>query len=266
MVTATGQNDNLRFPGLPGNLTGRCGTAQPNRIIIFIGAPGSGKGTQSSLLASRFGIACISTGTILREESKKNTPAGFRLRQTMATGALVDDQTVCEAVVSRIRDLDDKSQASLILDGFPRTVAQAKSLDHVLESLGLPGPVVVHLDVSNDVLLHRLARRRQCAECGAIYNLASGESGASGTSNTSNMGTRCHVDGGALVERDDDREGVVARRLTAYGLETLPVVEYYQKRGDRNGLYRRIDGNLGAAEIANDVCDLVLLADTALAA
>jgi adenylate kinase len=260
MVMATGQNDNLRFPGLPGNLTGRCGTAQSNRIIILIGAPGSGKGTQSSLLASRLGIACISTGTILREESKKNTPAGFRLRQTMATGALVDDQTVCEAVVSRIRDLDDKSQASLILDGFPRTVAQAKRLDHVLESLGLPGPVVVHLDVPNDVLLHRLARRRQCAECGAIYNLASGSSG------TSNMGMRCHVDGGALVERDDDREGVVARRLTAYGLETLPVVEYYRKRGDRNGLYRRIDGNLGAAEIANDVCNLVLLADTALAA
>ncbi len=121
-----------------------------------MGAPGSGKGTQSSLLASRLGIACISTGTILREESKRNTPAGFRLRQTMATGALVDDATVCETVASRILDSYDSdlrpgftnSAPSVILDGFPRTVDQARQLDQLLEGLAIPEPLVMHLDAS----------------------------------------------------------------------------------------------------------------------
>ena len=230
-----------------------------------MGAPGSGKGTQSSLLAARLGIAAISTGAMLREEAKRNTPAGFRLRQTLATGALVDDAVVSEAISSRIAasyfEAGHRSP-SMILDGFPRTVGQARSLDRILEGLGIPGPLVLHLDVPHEVLVNRLARRRQCATCGAIYNLASGPAFAGVTA----QGSRCRIDGGALVERDDDSEGVVARRLAAHETETLPVVEYYRKRDYRGGIYRRIDGNRGAAEIAKEVRDIVLLADTALAA
>ncbi len=241
----------------PRAITGMAAEQPPARIVIFIGAPGSGKGTQSSLLSSRYDIPCISTGMILRDEAKKNTPVGFRLRQTMASGALVDDQTVCDAVVSRIRDSYEQGKASLILDGFPRTVSQAKRLNDELKALGIPGPLVIHLDVPDHVLLQRLARRRQCATCGAVYNLAS---------KTSKNGARCQFDGGALVERDDDSEGVVARRLTSYRRETLPVIEYFRKNDSANGIYRRIDGNLEATAIASEVCDLMRFADTAMAA
>ncbi len=240
------------------DIAGISGDSQ-SRVIMFMGAPGSGKGTQSSMLSSRFGIPCISTGVILREEAKKNTPEGLRLRRIMATGGLVDDATVCQAVVSRIRQLTLESGGlteSVILDGFPRTVAQARRLDQLLESLAM-SPVVVHLDVPKEVLMSRLVRRRHCAKCGATYNLLSA---------SSKSGSRCQLDGGALVERDDDSEAVVSRRLHAYDAETLPVLDYYRLRDDRTGVYRRIDGNLPAAEIAKGVCDIVLFADTPLAA
>jgi adenylate kinase len=236
---------------------------------MFLGAPGSGKGTQSQLLASRLGLDCISTGAMLRDAAKRNTPAGFRLRQTLATGALVDDETVSEIVASRILEFHSRSQfhpdgssQGLILDGFPRTVRQAQKLDQLLDRLGIPGPIVLHLDVPQDVLLYRLARRRQCAKCGAVYNLASGPAFAEVKAG----GSRCHLDGGALVERDDDSDGVVARRLAAYESETLPLVEYYRERNDLSAIYRRIDGSLGAAEIGKAVCEMVLFADAALAA
>jgi len=235
------------------------------RIILLMGAPGSGKGTQSSLLESRFGFTCISTGAMLRHEARQNTPAGFRLRQIMASGELVDDATVCAAVASQIKTLVAQSHAeeeNLIIDGFPRTVEQAKCLDRLLGEMGLPGPLVLHLDVPQDVLLRRLARRRQCAVCGAIYSLASG----SAVSELSAGGGRCRIDGGALVERDDDSEGVAERRLVAYSTSTLPVLDYYRKRDYGSGIYRRVDGNRSAAEIAKEVCDIVLFAETAVAA
>ncbi len=235
------------------------------RIILLMGAPGSGKGTQSSLLESKFGFTCISTGAMLRQEARQDTPSGFRLRQVMASGELVDDATVCNAVASQIKTLAAQSfgaKANLIIDGFPRTVEQAKCLDRLLAETGVPGPLVLHLDVPQDVLLRRLARRRQCAVCGAIYSLASGPAAAE----LSAGGGRCRIDGGALVERDDDSEGVVERRLVAYAASTLPVLDYYRRRDYRSGIYRRLDGNRSAGEIAKEVCDIVLFADTPVAA
>jgi adenylate kinase len=258
MVMATGRHENYR-------------NQRQIRIILLMGAPGSGKGTQSALLASRFDCTELSTGAMLREEAKRNSPSGFRLRKIMASGAFVDDATVCRAVASRIRASQSDSPEStrsgdiFILDGFPRTVGQARSLDRLLEGLGMPAPLVLHLVVPNDVLMRRLARRRQCATCGAICNLASGLS-IGATRCQVDGGARCPVDGGSLVERDDDAEGVVAQRLRAYETETLPVVEYYRKRDRCGDNYRRIDGNRGAAEIAKDLCDIVLFADTAVAA
>jgi len=223
------------------------GEAMGPRIIILLGAPGSGKGTQGALLSARYGVPTVSTGALLREESKKNTPSGFRLRQTLAAGALVDDQVVFEAVAARIRTSSEARDGGLILDGFPRTVAQARMLDRLLASMGMAAPLVLHLDVPREVLRTRLAGRRQCATCGAVYNLRSGRSG---------RGSRCEIDGGALVERDDDSEGVVERRLAAYEAETLPVLEYY-RWPERGGCYRRLDGNRGPAEVTKELCGIV---------
>jgi adenylate kinase len=216
-----------------------------------MGAPGCGKGTQSSLLASATGISSISTGEILRQVARESTAEGLRLRDIMTSGGLVDDTTVCDAVISRIRTME-RGAGSLILDGFPRTVTQAKKLGRVLEALGIDPPLVLHLDVPNEILVQRLSRRRQCVSCGAIYSLASGTL------------TRCEKDGGPLMERADDNEEVVRKRLAAYEAETLPVLDYYRGRRDSN--YRRIDGCLSAADIANDVRDIVLFDGTPVAA
>jgi len=216
-----------------------------------MGAPGCGKGTQSLLLVDAMGISSISTGEILREAARKSSPEGLRLRHIMASGGLVDDNTVCDAVISRVRAMELASR-SLILDGFPRTVTQAKKLSRVLEALGIDPPLVLHLDVPNEILVQRLSWRRQCAACGAIYSLASGPL------------TRCESDGGPLIERADDNEEVILKRLEAYEAETLPVLDYYRRRSDGN--YRRIDGCLTTAEIANDVRGIVLFDGTPVAA
>lgn len=221
------------------------------KIILFMGAPGCGKGTQSSLLADATGIPSISTGEILREAAREASPEGIRLRHLMASGALVDDVTVCDAVISRIRVME-RASGSLILDGFPRTVAQAKKLSRVLEALGVDPPLVLHLDVPNEILVQRLSRRRQCALCGAIYSVASGPL------------THCDADGGALIERADDNEEVILKRLAAYEAATLPVLDYYRHR--RDGNYRRIDGCLTTSEIANGVRGIVLFDGTPVAA
>lgn len=231
------------------------------RVILLLGAPGSGKGTQSAMLGSSFGIQSISTGAILREFAKRNTPEGFRLRQTLAAGELVDKKTVCEAVAARLKAMQSASgqlSENVILDGFPRTVEQAMALDDLLAGMGISGPLVIHFDVPNAVLKRRLAGRRQCATCGAIYNL---------TSDRSTRGSRCQIDGGALVERDDDSEGVVARRLAAFDAETMPVIEYYRGLSSLGGAtYRMVDGNRAPAEIAKDVCGIVGFVSPAVAA
>src|ERR1700735_4157645 len=138
------------------------------RVILFLGAPGSGKGTQSSWLSSQLGIPRLSTGEMLRAEAKQNTPAGLRLRDILASGSLVSDKIVCDAVASRLkRKLPDRG---IILDGFPRTLKQAECLDRILAGLRAPGPLVLHLDVSREKLRERLTARRQCGTCGSIFN------------------------------------------------------------------------------------------------
>src|SRR5580658_2211768 len=181
------------------------GEAMMTRVILFLGAPGSGKGTQSSLLSGQLGIPCLSTGDMLRAEAARNTRAGLKLRDILAAGSLVDDEVVCRAVNSRLRR--ELPKRGIILDGFPRTRKQAECLDQILSTMGMPGPVVLHLDVSRERLLSRLTARRQCASCGAIFNLLS---------RPSSRGTRCENDGGVLMHREDDTEAVIVRRLNEF--------------------------------------------------
>ena len=207
----------------------------------MMGAPGSGKGTQGSWLSTQLGIPCLSTGEVLRTEAKRNTPAGFRLRQILASGALVSDDTVCAVVRARFRR--ERYSKGLILDGFPRTVAQAAFLEGVLAEMGLPQPTVLHLDVSKEDLLRRLTGRRQCAVCGTIYNLSSKPSA---------RGSRCEEDGGALVQRDDDTEGVILDRFRTFETFAAPLIEYY-----RNGNYHRIAAGRGQHAVSEQILDIV---------
>jgi len=213
------------------------------RVILMMGAPGSGKGTQSSWLSKQLGIPCLSTGEMLRAEAKRNTPAGFRLRQFLGTGALAGDDMVCAVVGARLRRA--RPENGLILDGFPRTVKQAAFLDSLLADLGLPRPTVLHLDVSKEGLLHRLTGRRQCAVCAAIYNLRS---------RPSLRGSRCEIDGGALTQRDDDTEGVILHRLKDFENYSAPLVDYY-----RGSDYRLISGDRDQDAIAEDILSLLAM-------
>ncbi len=208
-----------------------------SRVILFLGAPGSGKGTQSGWLSNQLGIPSLSTGDMLRAEAARPGKAGQKLRKIMASGALVDDKLVCEAVNARLRR--DLPQGGIILDGFPRTVAQARCLDEILSGMGLPGPVVLHLDVSRESLLSRLTARRHCGQCGTIYNLLSRPSA---------RGEHCENDGEILQQREDDSEAVIRRRLTAFDLSCAPLLEYYN-RAD----YHRIDGDQAPASISAEL-------------
>jgi adenylate kinase len=212
------------------------------RVILMMGAPGSGKGTQSSWLSKQLGIPCLSTGEILRTEAKRNTPAGFRLRQFLATGALVDDEMVCAVVGARLQR--EPPENGLILDGFPRTVRQAVFLDGLLADLDLPRPTVIHLDVSEEGLLRRLTGRRQCALCGSIYNLIS---------RPSIRGSRCENDGGALVQRDDDTDGVILHRLKDFENYSAALIDYY-----KGPAYHRIEADRDRDAITEDLLSIVV--------
>jgi adenylate kinase len=230
--------------------TGEVMLSGHSRVILFLGAPGSGKGTQSSWLSAQLGVPSLSTGDMLRAEAKRNTPAGRKLRDILAAGSLVDDNVVCDAVNARLRR--DVPTGGIILDGFPRTVKQAECLDRILSGLGMTGPTVLHLDVSRERLLGRLTSRRQCAECGSIYNLLS---------RPSSLGTHCENDGGVLLQREDDTEAVILRRLTEFDLSCAPLVDFYQKAD-----YHRIDGDRDTEKVSAELLAIVGLARTRAAA
>ncbi len=174
---------------------------------------------------------------MLRAEAKQDTPAGLRLREVLSSGALVSDATVCEAVESRL--LRELRRQGMILDGFPRTLNQARCLDTVLAGMNAPGPLILHLDVSREHLIERLTARRQCAVCGAIFNL---------NSRPSLAGRRCEKDGGALIQRNDDSEDVILRRLAEFEASSAAVIEYYSAAD-----YHRINGDREPERIAAEL-------------
>jgi adenylate kinase len=178
---------------------------------------------------------------MLRAESKRNTPAGLKLRGVLASGSLVEDEVVCEAVGSRLKR--ELPAQGIILDGFPRTRKQAECLDQILSAMGMPGPLVLHLDVSRERLLSRLTARRQCTSCGTIFNLLSRPSA---------RGTHCDNDGGALLQREDDTEAVIVRRLREFDRSCAPVLDFYKKAD-----YHRIDGDRDPEVISAELLAIV---------
>jgi adenylate kinase len=188
--------------------------------LILFGAPGSGKGTQAKLLKQSLGLPHISTGDMLRERVARRDELGLQVESILQSGGLVPDVTVNKLVADRVEQPDCKP--GFILDGYPRTVSQAEILAaEVLTSRGIR-TVVVYLKVDYNVIVARLAGRRQCPVCGALYSLSP---------NAPTVSEVCDYDGSKLVVRDDDREEVVTERLKAYDRQTAPVLEYFRTAG-----------------------------------
>lgn len=189
--------------------------------LILFGPPGSGKGTQARLLVERFGIPHISTGDMLRSHIEKGDRIGQEANVLMRAGSLVSDDMVNGLV--RLRLADPDCRAGFILDGYPRTRQQAETLDSWLDERGIAA-LVVHLVVDYNIIIKRLTGRRQCSQCGTLYNLASRPPKQEGV---------CDRDGQPLVIRDDDSEGVIRGRLEAYQRQTRPLIEYFRETGQR---------------------------------
>lgn len=181
--------------------------------LVMLGPPGAGKGTQAAHLQRAWGIPHISTGAMLRDAVRDQTPLGRQVEAVMASGGLVDDGLITEVVRERLQQTD--CRGGFLLDGFPRTVAQARALDRLI--VGRAPLVVLEIAVPDDEILRRLASRVVCSECGKNAQ----EEGEHAT---------CHDCGGPLVQRADDKEQVVRKRLEVYREQTAPLIDYYQDR------------------------------------
>ncbi|MGD8796743.1 MAG: adenylate kinase, partial [Thiohalophilus sp.] len=188
--------------------------------IVLIGAPGGGKGTQAKLLVEKYGIPQISTGDLLREAVSKGTPLGMQAKAAMDAGQLVSDDIVLGMIRERLSRPD--TSKGFILDGFPRNIPQAESLDKLLNDMGKPLQVSLMIDVDMSVLLKRLTGRRTCSSCGQMYNVYFSPPRIEGV---------CDKCGGTLTQRDDDNEDTIRKRLDVYQQQTAPLVDYYRRQG-----------------------------------
>ena len=184
--------------------------------LIMLGAPGAGKGTQAAILSQRLGIPTISTGNILRAAVKNGTPVGLQAKSYMDAGKLVPDQVIIGIIAERLAE--DDCAKGYILDGVPRTIAQAEAL----EAAGIKFDCVLDIEVSDDEIVSRMAGRRACTDCGATYHVKAAPPKAEGV---------CDACGGKLVQRDDDKPETVQGRLTIYHAETEPLKDFYAQRG-----------------------------------
>ncbi len=195
--------------------------------IVFLGAPGSGKGTQAQRLMAQFSMVQVSTGDLLREAVAAGSELGQRARQAMDAGELVSDEIVLGMIRDRLQRPD--VDGGFILDGFPRNLAQAESLEVVLTDLGKSLDAAVLLDVDLDILLKRLTGRRTCSKTGKLLNIY--------FSSQSELDA-CTEAGGELIQRADDNEATIGTRLSVYRQQTDPLIEYYE----RAGLLLKVDG------------------------
>ncbi|MBO5822289.1 MAG: adenylate kinase [Lentisphaeria bacterium] len=188
--------------------------------LIFLGAPGAGKGTISNVLIAKYGVAHISTGDILRAEVAKDTPAGQEAAVIMKAGKLVPDELVCAMVKNRLAEPDCEN--GFILDGFPRTIPQADRLAAVLAELGKEIDYAIYLKVEDDVLIQRLTARLNCRGCDAIYNKIFMPPKTEGV---------CDKCGSELFQRADDSLETAQNRLAVFHQQTQPLIDYYEQRG-----------------------------------
>jgi adenylate kinase len=195
------------------------GATSAGHRLVFLGAPGAGKGTQARDLALEWKVPQVSTGDMLREAVAKQTPLGKQAKSYMDQGGLVPDDVIVGLIKERLREPD--AAGGFILDGFPRTLPQAEALERLLGDLGQPLSRVIFFDVAEAELLRRLTGRRVCRECGSTFHLTSAPPQRAGV---------CDKCAGQLYQRDDDSEATVRRRLEVYARQTEPLLDYYRTR------------------------------------
>ncbi len=204
--------------------------------LILLGAPGAGKGTQAEMLTKLYDIPCISTGNILRENIARNTELGQKAKEYMDAGKLVPDSLIIDLVRDRISEDDCKN--GMIFDGFPRTIPQAEELDKMLADLQISIDHVINVEVADELIVDRMAGRTVCPSCGASYHKVNKPSKVAG---------KCDECGADLIQRDDDKEETVKKRLDVYHAQTEPLIAYYRNQGK----ILDIDG-VGAVEEVRD--------------
>ncbi len=211
--------------------------------FVLLGPPGAGKGTLAALLKESLGFLPISTGDILREQIKNNTPIGLEAKKYIESGQLVPDEVVTKLVEEKFRKGDIKDQ-SFLLDGFPRTRKQAEDLDQILKSIGKPIDYAVYLTSSLTVVIKRLAGRRVCRNCGGLFHMINKRPLKEGI---------CDQCGGNLYQREDDNEATIRTRMDVYIQNTQPVIDYYKAQGK----LKTLDSDKEAPEVQNELMNFL---------
>jgi len=206
--------------------------------IIMLGAPGAGKGTQAKKIAERYSIPHISTGDIFRTNIKNGTELGKKAKAYMDEGALVPDDLVVDLVVDRFKNPDCAN--GYVLDGFPRTIPQAESLDAALYAIGETVDFAINVEVPDGNIINRMAGRRSCIGCGATYHIKYNPSKVEGV---------CDVCGEKLILRDDDQPETVKNRLSVYHDQTQPLIDFYNKKG----VLAEVDGMKDMDDVFNAI-------------
>jgi Adenylate kinase (EC 2.7.4.3) len=191
-------------------------------VVILFGPPGSGKGTQGKMIAEEIGIPHIATGDIMRQAISDGTELGLKVKEFVGKGLLVPDEIVIQIIEERLKKDDTKN--GFILDGFPRTIPQAVALDELFQKINIQNYKVIWLDVPDEEIVKRISGRRTCKNCQAVYNIYFNPPKVDGI---------CDVCGGELFIREDDKEEKVKKRLEVFREQTLPIIDYYQKKGKK---------------------------------
>ncbi len=210
--------------------------------LILLGAPGAGKGTQAKMISEKYGIPQIATGDMLREAVVKGTELGKKAKEYMDRGELVPDEIVIGIVRERLQQPD--CEKGFILDGFPRTLAQAEALDKMLEELGKKIDAVININVPEEEVVKRIAYRRTCRNCGAVYHLIY---------NPPKEDNKCDKCGAELYQRDDDKEETVRERFKVYREKTEPLIEYYKEKG----ILYEVDGTKDINDVFGEITKIL---------
>ncbi len=210
--------------------------------IIMLGAPGAGKGTQAKKIAEKYHIPHISTGDIFRANIKNGTELGNKAKTYMEQGLLVPDELVCDLVVDRVKQSDCAD--GYVLDGFPRTIPQAESLDAALKEMGQAIDYAINVEVPDENIIHRMGGRRACLACGATYHVENIPPKKEGI---------CDVCGAGLVLRDDDKPETVKKRLDVYHDQTQPLIDYYTSAK----VLVEVDGTMAMDDVFAAICKVL---------